>query len=189
MENTSTQKTTSVHTWGTRQPATPTENEWRKALDTIESQDLDIRLNVVSDFGAFFKAVSREPAARLLVSAMLASGDVREEVLGHLNDLAHLDVDPRYQHPYDTAMAILVWATYYTAPHQAYRAASAIERTARTWYSRKLAGRLMNPAPNGTGNMPDHPEQPKVPVFDVWPRETSHVYTGPLRLAAGTAGP
>ena len=118
---------------------------------------------------------------------MLISGDAREDVLGRIDDLARLDVDPRYQHPYDTAMAILVWATYYTAPLQAHRAASTIEHTPRTWYSRRLADRIINPAPNGTGNDREVPGRPKAPVVDVWPKETSTVYSGPLRLSAGTA--
>ena len=190
MESTSTQKTTSVRTWGARRPTTPTELEWREALDTVEGQEFDIRLNIASDYGTFFKAASSEPAVRLLVSAMLTSGDAREEVLGRIDDLAHLDVDPRYQHPYDTAMAILVWATYFTAPLHAYRAASAIERTPRTWYSRKLASRIINPAPNGTGNDREAMgRRTGAPVVDVWPMETSTLYSGPLHLSAGTAGP
>ena len=189
MESTSTQKTTSVRTWGAHPPTTPTEHEWREALDTVEGQEFDIRLNIASDYGTFFKAASREPAVRLLVSAMLTSGDAREEVLGRIDDLARLDVDPRYQHPYDTAMAILVWATYYTAPLQVNRAASAIEHTPRTWYSRKLASRIINPSPNGTGNDREAPGRSTAPVVDVWPKETSTVYSGPLRLSTGTARP
>ena len=188
----------SIPPWASRSHTTPAESEWRDALATIESQELDITLNVASDYGSFFKAVAREPVVRLLIAAMFYSGDAREQALGRLHDLAHLDVDSRYQNPYDTAMAILLWATYFTAPRHVYSLANTIDRTHRTWYSRKLAGHIINPAPNSSGNGPQQGPQPGLPqsstqalpgTFDVWPKETYCTYQGSFSWASGTAGP
>ena len=186
----------SIPNWGNLPDTSPTESEWRAALAAIESQELDISLNVVSDYASFFRAVSRESAIRVLVNAMLASGDAQEEAIGRLHDLARLDVDTRYQNPCDTALAILLWATYFTAPYHVYNAANAVHGSRMTWYSRKFAGHVMNPAPNSSGNVPAHREgrpdfnsQATPGTFDVWPKETSSVYSAPLRWDAGTAGP
>ena len=187
----------SIPAWGLRSRTTPTESDWEEALATIESQDLDVRLTVVSDAGSFFKAARNEPAVRALVHAMIGSGVALEHALGHLHDLARLDVDSRYHNPHDTAMAILLWAAYFTAPDQSYSAASAIAHTRNTWYSRRLAERILNPTATRTGNAPqdsqpttrNYATRAQPGAFDVWPKDTSGTYTGRASLAAGTAAP
>lgn len=153
MESTSTDQRMSTHAWGLRLSITPTDGAWKRALAEIQSRELDHGLNVVSGFQAFFKSASREPSVRSLYSAMLVSGEVREAVLGQLHDLSALDIDRRYANPNDTAIAVLLWLTYFAAPEHQQVAADLVDRLApQCWYAKKLARWVLAPPSATSGN-------------------------------------
>ena len=125
---------------------------WQEALSEIQSHEFAANLNAVSSMGAFFRASSREPAVVALYGRMLESEEVREEALGRIHDLSRLQVDPRYENPNDTPLAILLWLTYFAAPAYSGVAATMINRAPQCWYAKKLASRILMPPPLASGN-------------------------------------
>ena len=125
---------------------------WQEAISQIESSQLDVSLNVVSGTNAFFKAADREPAVREARRQLLQSGELHEDVLNRIYELADSDVDPQYANPNDTALAILLWLSYFTFPDYAHVAAGYVRRAPQCWYAKKLADRILNPLPSEGDN-------------------------------------
>ena len=125
---------------------------WQEAISQIESSQLDASLNVVSGTNAFFKAADKEPAVREARRRLLQSGELHEDVLNRIYDLADSDVDPQYANPNDTALAVLLWLSYFTFPGYAYIAAGYVRRAPQCWYAKKLADRILNPPPSEGDN-------------------------------------
>lgn len=118
---------------------------WQDAISQIESSQLDASLNVVSGTNAFFKAADKEPAVREARRRLLQSGELHEDILNRIYDLADSDVDPQYANPNDAALAILLWLSYFTFPDYAHIAAGYVRRAPQCWYAKKLANRILNP--------------------------------------------
>ena len=131
---------------------------WQEALEEICSVEFDVRLNVVSGTNSYFRAAAQHPAVQEAYRKMFESGDVREEVLGLIYDLAGEPVDPQFENPNDTALAILLWLTNFTAPDVVESAATRVDQTPHCWYAKKLAQRILNPSPSLTANYPISPE-------------------------------
>lgn len=102
---------------------------------------------MVSGTRAFYNAVSREPVTRDLFREMSRSGEAREYVLGELENLARLNVDPRYENPHDAALAALLWLAYFTDEKLADIAASAVDVAPQCWYAKKFARAILDPPP------------------------------------------
>lgn len=126
---------------------------WESALTEIESHEFDANLSVVSGVRAFYRAAANEPACVDLYSNMLASGEAREEVLGHILDLSQLEVDRRFENPKDTSLAILLWLTNFAAPELVEIAADLVDRAPNCWYAKKLAHRILVHSPTETDNL------------------------------------
>ena len=118
---------------------------WQETLAYIESPRLDAELNFASGTSAFFRRVGKEPVVQEALRLMDDSGEVKEEVLGRMYDLAMAETDPDYQNPNDTLLAVLLWLTYYTHLDYARVGAQYVERAPRCFYANKLAHRIMNP--------------------------------------------
>jgi hypothetical protein len=101
---------------------------------------------------SFFAAAGKEPAVISLYKDMSQSGEAREEALGHIHDLAQQEIDPRYENPSDTALAILLWLTRFAAPDYSYMAANIVDRAPQCWYGKKLARRILLPPPVDSGD-------------------------------------
>lgn len=122
-------------------------------LREIKSHEFAARLNVVSSMPSFFAAASKEPAVMSLYLGMNQSGEAREEVLGYIQDLSQLEIDRRYENPHDTALAILLWATVFTASDYSHMAADLVDRAPQCWYAKKLARRILLPPPVASGDV------------------------------------
>ncbi len=131
---------------------------WQDALEEIRSVEFDVSLNVVSGTNSYFRAVAQHPAVQEAYRQMFESGDVREEVIGLIYDLAGEPVDPQFENPNDTALAVLLWLTNFTAPDVVESAATRVDQTPYCWYAKKLAQRILNPSPSLTANYPISPE-------------------------------
>jgi hypothetical protein len=121
---------------------------WQEALEQIQSVEFDVNLNVVSGTNAFFRAVAKEPAVLEAYRQMLASGELREDALGRIYDLANQEVDLRFENPNDTPLAVLLWLTYFGAGDFAPMAAALVDGAPQCWYARRLARRILNPPPS-----------------------------------------
>ena len=125
---------------------------WLEAINAIHSVEFDVTLNVVSSTDSFFEAVRRDPAVLEAYSRMLESGELREEAMGRLYDLARMETDPRFENPNDTPLAVLLWLTNFAANEFVDNAASWVDQVPRCWHAKELAQRIMNPPPSLTGN-------------------------------------
>ena len=118
---------------------------WEKAISEIQSPEFDANLNVVSSMDAFFRAANKEPAVREAYRCLRESGERREEVLDRIHDLAFLEVDPRYENPNDTALAVLLWLSYFAFPDDVDIAVDYVSGAPQCWYAAKLASQLSTP--------------------------------------------
>ena len=125
---------------------------WQKALEQIQSPEFDANVNVVSGIRSFIRAVDRDHEVRRVRQLMLESGELRENVLGYISDLALADIDIRYENPNDTPLAVLLWLTYYTAPEFSKLAAHYTAGAPNCWYAHKLARIILEPNPADTAN-------------------------------------
>ncbi len=131
---------------------------WSEALAYIESPRLDAELNFASGTSAFFRGVSKDPGIQGALRLMSQSGEVREAALDRIHDLAMAEVDSNYQNPNDTALAVLLWLTYFTDAEWARFAANYVERAPRCWYANRLSQLIVNPAPTMSSDSWKHPD-------------------------------
>lgn len=126
---------------------------WQDALAEVESPQFAARINVVSGERAFFQAIAQNPVVRDMYRHSRDSGELREEVLGRIQDLAAADIDRRYENPNDTPLAVLLWLTCRTAPDFVQVAAQYTARAPQCWYARNLAQRIIAlPTAEGTNS-------------------------------------
>ena len=131
---------------------------WPEALTHIESPRLDAELNFASGTSAFFRGVSKEPGIQEALRLMSESGEVREAALDRIHDLATAEVASDYQNPNDTALAVLLWLTYFTDAAWARVAANYVERAPRCWYANRLSQFIVNPAPTSSSDSWQYPD-------------------------------
>jgi len=125
----------------------------RDLIQEVESHEFSGKLNMASDFRLFLRLANREESVRSLVGTMRSSGDHTEEILGRINDLTHLSIDPRYEHPYDAALAVYLWALYFAGSELSFSAANLVDGAPQCWYSKKLARRILEPIPDSVDNL------------------------------------
>ncbi len=118
---------------------------WENVLDEIQSPKFDAALNVVSSTNGFFQAVEKHPTVREAFRQMLGSGEVREDAIGRIFDLASREIDLEFENPHDTALAVLLWLTTFAANNNLQVAAAYVARAPQCWYAKKLAQRILNP--------------------------------------------
>ena len=127
--------------------------KWNEALAQIESPEFDANLSMFSSTKAFFRAMAADPVVLDLLVQIRESGELREEVLDRIYDLAALEIDSRYENPNDKPLTVLLWLTYYTAPEFAQIAAHYTMRAPQCWYATKLARQFIAPAPVKSENI------------------------------------
>lgn len=174
-----------IKLWDDRPSTGPTEKAWNSALKDIRSEELSIRLNVVSDLRSFLRAAGQEPSIGTMYGALRSYGHAREAVLNHLYDISKLDVDPRYENPNDAALALLLWLTATTAPDLAQIAAGYVDRAPQCWYAKKVARRLLTPPPVESGDAQTAEARPAPDTRTVTALDSSLVAKPPLEPPFG----
>lgn len=125
---------------------------WHESLATVDNDNFAIELGRTAGTSAFFRAAKKTPAVSELVQVMRTSGEATEAVLDRLDALAALEIDPRYENPNDAALAALLWSVGASHPEMVLAAAEVVYRARQCWYSKKLAGMILSPAPTDSGN-------------------------------------
>ena len=147
---------------------------WQEVLNGILSSEFDATLNVVSSTNGFFRAVGEHPTVREAYRQMLESGELREDAIGHIFDLASKEIDPRFENPHDTALAVLLWLTTFAANDNVQVAAVYVDQAPQCWYAKKLAQRILHPpqAPSTTWNFAFSQEPGHSPSAEAWSGST-----------------
>ena len=119
----------------------------------IESPEFDARLSMYSSTRAFFRAMAEEQIVMDLQRQIHESGELQEEVLDRIYDLAALEIDPLYENPKDKSLAALLWVIRGTSPDLIKVAAHYAIRAPKCWYARKLAQNILaSPLPTDSEN-------------------------------------
>jgi hypothetical protein len=112
------------------------------ALRDIVSEDFAARLAIASDLRLFLRIASKQGSVKTVLQAM-NSDDNRGRVLVQLLHLLRLDVDYRYESPWDTAIAVLLWIVARGAPQFRVLAAQAALCASQCWWAPMIAEELL----------------------------------------------
>ncbi len=114
------------------------------ALRTIESEDFIVRVNSASDYNIFMKAIRNEDATKELLRGMRSSESECQEVFSRLIELSKKQIDERYEHPWDTTLAVYLWLLSITNIELAKLAASIIKKIEQGWWSHKISNYILS---------------------------------------------
>jgi hypothetical protein len=116
---------------------------FRMALREIESTELNVRINVVTDLQNFLRSVNAEEAV-ITLFRYLDQVDNQKELINHVVNLVRGKTDPRYENPYDVALAIYLWLLSLKNFEIANLAAQIIAELPRAWWATRLAFKILN---------------------------------------------
>ena len=165
-------------------------------LTFIESRQFAAELSTVSSTEAFFGVLAHHPIVLRVLENLRTSGTQLEEMMGRVLDLCAVISDPRYENPYDVALATYLWLTHFSQQGISQSLAANIDRVPRTWYAKKLAFRIQSQhhlLRSGTWPSPPAPSKPltawdqrtTIPLVDLsWRRL---VRTGPVESAGASS--
>lgn len=80
-------------------------------MQAIESHDMAVRLNLALTMHQLFMIAQSEEVV-LSLREKLKDTENLKSVLLRINELVELSPDPRYENPYDTAVAVYNWVLY-----------------------------------------------------------------------------
>src|SRR5438876_11852665 len=125
-----------------------------KLFAEFESPGFSARVNVVSGYNQFLRAIASQPEVSGLLEG-LQSSDSLIELLIHVLELAARATDEGYENPNDVALATYLWVLSMSDPAATQFAAEEVRQCRRCWWARKLADRLRSagPAKTATANI------------------------------------
>jgi hypothetical protein len=142
-----------------------------EAMKEIESHEFAARVNVASDLTTFLQAAQAEPSVNCLLEE-LDSPEMRPAVLSKVYELTQRQVDPRYENPWDTALAVYVWAMSLRDLDLAKVAAKEVVQVPQCWWAAKLSRQLLltqeSPVPSASSST----TRPTVQITDAPPLRT-----------------
>lgn len=112
---------------------------FRQRAWKIESPAFAARLGSASTRRVFIDALNSDPAFTRLCGYLIQHPEAAMKVLRRLRSIAALQVDPRYEHPYDASLAAYAWALNSVRSEAARIASELILRVPQTWWARQLA--------------------------------------------------
>ncbi len=80
-------------------------------MKAIESHEMAVRLNLALNLRQLFEIAQREEAINSLRNK-LNDEETIKSILLRIHELVELSPDPRYENPYDTAIAVYTWVLY-----------------------------------------------------------------------------
>jgi hypothetical protein len=114
-----------------------------KLMLQIESYEFAALLNIASDFKVFWRAAYREEVTKELIQQLLDSPKNIWLVFKRTVDLSQQEIDPQYENPWDTALAVYLWALSMVNLEVAQTAAGFVINTENGWWAKKFANTLL----------------------------------------------
>lgn len=111
-------------------------------FEDIESHEFASRLNVASNLVTFL----RDARNQVSVIAIFEELDEKEklfQVLTRLIDLSRKTVDPRYENPLDTALAVYLWLLSLKNSEVASLGAQFILKCSQCWWAERIARSIL----------------------------------------------
>lgn len=121
-----------------------------EALRDIESLEFAARVNIASDLRTFLRVAGDQESVRTVLSG-ITSEENQQRVLLETLRLSRLQVDLRYENPWDSALAVLLWVLSLKALPLARVAAEAAVQAPQCWWALRVAeGILRGSLPRST---------------------------------------
>lgn len=121
-----------------------------EALRDIESLEFAARVNIASDLRTFLRIAGDQESVRTVLSE-IASEEKQQRVLSQALRLSRLQVDLRYENPWDSALAVYLWVLSLKVLPLAQVAAEAAVQAPRCWWAFRVAdGILRGTLPHST---------------------------------------
>lgn len=118
---------------------------FEEALFDIRGHEFAARLGVASDLRTFLRAAGKQDSVQTIFDEM-SSGETSEEsqrhVLCEILRLSRLRVDFRFQNPWDSALAALVWALSRVNLPLARLAVEAVMKAPQCWWAPRVADNI-----------------------------------------------
>ena len=111
---------------------------FEEALHDIESHEFAAHVNLASDLATFLRIANDHESVRTLLSGIV-SIDRQKHLLSEVLRLSRLEVDIRYENPWDSALAVFLWVLSLRSPRLAPVAAEATIQTRQCWWALRVA--------------------------------------------------
>lgn len=103
-------------------------------FEQIEGLEFSTYINLASDFRTFIDVLGDQACIRALLDGINSTDDYLE-VLYHVIELCNLEIDKRYRHPMDAALAAYLYALLQKHPKIALAAAKNIRHLPNLWWA------------------------------------------------------
>lgn len=112
-------------------------------IGEIGSAQFSAHVNIASDMTTFFVAAREHKAVQALGELLKKDPMLSVRVLREIQRFAEEGMDPRYEHPKDAAMAVLVWLLSFHDMGLAIMAAAVVSQARNTWWTKKISDKLL----------------------------------------------
>jgi len=109
----------------------------------IESPSFAAELNLASSMSLADRVLEVSEATRALREMYAHEDSFFEDVLERIEQLAQVDIDPRYENPYDAALCAYLWTMDKLNPELGLVAAELVAHSRQTWWARQFATRIL----------------------------------------------
>ena len=124
----------------------------KELLQCAESQETASRLSIASGSALFERAIRSLPVTADLFQSCLEHSDAREAMVDRFLELVSYNIDLRYRHPYDIALAIYLWvmdALDQYLPHEQHIGKAAASVALRLGHNCSWAARVAHGIQSG----------------------------------------
>jgi len=111
-------------------------------FEDIESHEFAARVNVASNLVTFLRG-ARSQVSVIGIFEELEKEEKLFQVLTRLIDLSKKTVDPRYENPWDTALAVYLWLVSLKSTKAASLGAQFILQSPQCWWAERIARSIL----------------------------------------------
>lgn len=109
-----------------------------EVLQQVESTEVSVTLNVASSYWPFIREARKLEAVHSLMTLLRTDASLAARVLDRIRLLCNKEVDPRYEHPDDTAIAIYLDALATIGSDVLGEAAQLVQDTHELWWAKRI---------------------------------------------------
>ena len=111
----------------------------RNLMQEIESPQFSARLNIANNLKTFLRATFSEEASQNLIKQLLDFPENRWPLFKRVAELSQKQIDTQYENPWDTALAVYIWALSLVHLEAAQTAADFSLQAENCWWARQVS--------------------------------------------------
>jgi hypothetical protein len=128
----------------------------------LESHEFSAEINVYSDLRSIEKGIlSNQKVAALIKLCLENTINALEEIFERISNLTNMSIDPRYESPWDAALAAYLIVLQSVDRYSALLAANIVSRAPQTWWAGKISNRLLTTEKDITNSANEFVQIPK----------------------------